>query len=385
MSNQEDIEMKDETSNPKINNNNNNPIINNPKKSKLPFIEKYRPNQISEIISHEEILKTINTFIQNKSIPHFLFYGPPGTGKTTCALALSKQLYGDSYRSMTLELNASDERGINIVRQKIKDFCGAIGTFSMNIIKSNNNNINNNNNGNNNNNNNNYNNIFKLVILDEADMMTNDAQNALRRIMEKYTKNSRFILICNQVNKIHIALQSRCMKFRFNPLKKEQCIKRIKEICEYENINYNNNDNILYKIIEIGKGDMRKILNLLEATNMSSQNNNINEDMVYLSAGLPTKSQFNEILNKAKNNNENEKFGNIFKSINDMRIENGFSMVDLLNELCNFVRENKKMNEYQKIECFKLMEKLDFLCNIGGNEKIVLSNFVSLIRRFDIS
>ena len=175
---------------------------------------------------------------------------------------------------MTLELNASDERGINIVRQKIKDFCGAIGNFNSNINK----------------------NMFKLVILDEADMMTSDAQNALRRIMEKYIKNSRFILVYNQMNKINMAIQSRCMKFRFNPLKIEQCIERLKEICKIENVYYNN-ENIFKKIYEIVKRDMRKILNLLEATIITSKNNEITEDEVYLSAGLPTIKDFMKILN----------------------------------------------------------------------------------------
>jgi replication factor C subunit 3/5 len=348
----QDIEMKDS-------NNERESSITNNKNSSLPFIEKFRPSQISNIISHDEIIKTINLFICNKSIPHFLFYGPPGTGKTTCALAISHQLYGKDYKTMTLELNASDERGINIVRQKIKDFCGAIGNFNTNINK----------------------NMFKLVILDEADMMTSDAQNALRRIMEKYTKNSRFILVCNQVNKINMAIQSRCMKFRFNPLKIEQCIERLKEICKIENVYYDN-ENVLKKIYEIGKGDMRKILNLLEATIMASKNNEITEDEVYLSAGLPTKKDFIEILNKI---HQNKKFGNIFVEINNIRINNGYAMIDLINELCEYIRHNKNLNKKNKMESFQLMEKLDYLSSLGGNEKILLTNFISIIRKYNIN
>jgi replication factor C subunit 3/5 len=259
---------------------------------------------------------------------------------------------------MTLELNASDERGINIVRQKIKDFCGAIGNFNTNINK----------------------NMFKLVILDEADMMTSDAQNALRRIMEKYTKNSRFILICNQVNKINMAIQSRCMKFRFNPLKFEQCLDRLKEICKIENVYYNNDD-VLKKIYEIGKGDMRKILNLLETTVMASKNNEISEDDVYLSAGLPTKNFFLEILHKISENNN---FGNVFWEINNLRIHNGYAMIDLINELCEYIRNNKNLNTENKIEAFELLDKLDYLSNLGGNEKILLTNFISVIRKYNI-
>ena len=348
----QDVEMKD------INNEKQSSILSKSKNSSLPFIEKYRPSQISNIISHDEIINTINLFINSKSIPHFLFYGPPGTGKTTCALALSNQLYGNDNKTMTLELNASDERGINIVRQKIKDFCGAIGNFNTNINK----------------------NMFKLVILDEADMMTSDAQNALRRIMEKYTKNSRFILICNQVNKINMAIQSRCMKFRFNPLKIEQCLNRLKEICKIENVYYNNDD-VLKKIYEIGKGDMRKILNLLETTVMASKNNEISEDDVYLSAGLPTKNFFLEILHKISENNN---FGNVFWEINNLRIHNGYAMIDLINELCEYIRNNKNLNTENKIEAFELLDKLDYLSNLGGNEKILLTNFISVIRKYNI-
>ena len=317
----QDVEMKD------ISNEKQSSILSKSKNSSLPFIEKYRPSQISNIISHDEIINTINLFINSKSIPHFLFYGPPGTGKTTCALALSNQLYGNDNKTMTLELNASDERGIN-----------------------------------------------------EADMMTSDAQNALRRIMEKYTKNSRFILICNQVNKINMAIQSRCMKFRFNPLKFEQCLDRLKEICKIENVYYNNDD-VLKKIYEIGKGDMRKILNLLETTVMASKNNEISEDDVYLSAGLPTKNFFLEILHKISENNN---FGNVFWEINNLRIHNGYAMIDLINELCEYIRNNKNLNTENKIEAFELLDKLDYLSNLGGNEKILLTNFISVIRKYNI-
>ena len=293
------------------------------KKSSLPFIEKYRPSTLSEIISHEAILLTISNFISKKNIPHFLFYGPPGTGKTTCALALARQLYDNT-----------------------------------------NNNIN----------------MFKLVILDEADMITSDAQNSLRRIMEKFTKNSRFCLICNQVNKINIAIQSRCMRFRFPPLNKNQCIMRLKYICDKENIKYAN-DNTLITIIDICKGDMRKTLNLLEASFMASNNSLIDENSVYSCAGLPTPNQFKEFCDFCKRDN----FSNIFHKLKDMRIQNGFAMDDLIELLTNFIRLNDGINEYEKVEIFLLLGKMDFLCKIGGNEKIILSNFISIIRKYNLN
>lgn len=168
----------------------------------MPFVEKYRPENLDRIISHVEIVKTskylnflthlvVRKFIESKKLPHLLFHGPPGTGKTSCMIAIAKELYGSQYRNMTLELNASDDRGIGVVRDQIKSFCSTQQLMSKGM---------------------------KLVILDESDSMTGPAQFALRRIVEKYSKTTRFCFICNFVSKIIPALQSRCTRFRFGPL-----------------------------------------------------------------------------------------------------------------------------------------------------------------------
>lgn len=153
------------------------------KKANLPWVEKYRPNALQELISHEDIINTIRRFISEDKLPHLLFYGPPGTGKTSTILACAKELYSPrEFSSMVLELNASDDRGINVVRGQVLNFASTRTIFNSG---------------------------FKLVILDEADSMTQDAQNALRRIIEKFTENVRFCLICNYLSKIIPALQSR--------------------------------------------------------------------------------------------------------------------------------------------------------------------------------
>ena len=142
-----------------------------PRKANLPWVEKYRPNALQELISHEDIIKTIRKFISQDKLPHLLFYGPPGTGKTSTILACAKEIYSPKqFNSMVLELNASDDRGINVVRNQILSFASTRTIFNSG---------------------------YKLIILDEADAMTNDAQNALRRIIEKYTENVRFCMICN--------------------------------------------------------------------------------------------------------------------------------------------------------------------------------------------
>jgi replication factor C subunit 3/5 len=361
----DDIEMKDET-------NNYVPIPpKNQEKSKLPFVEKYRPNTLDQIISQDDIIKTLKKFLNKNSLTHLLFYGTAGTGKTTCAKAIANFLYGNQRTGNILELNASDERGIDIVKEQIKSFCQTLNSFSNFSLSENNL----------------KNNFFKLVILDEADMMTTDAQSALRRIMEKYTNNVRFILICNQIHKIHPAVQSRCMRFRFRPIKNEECLNRLKEICKYENIKYDN-DSILKTVIQMGDRDMRKMLNLLEATLMSSKNGNIiTMNDVYTTAGLPSISEFEGILDEIKN--KKKSLGKIYDLVNKERLTKGYAVQDLLNMLHDKVRKNNKgKNGDLDVEEMKTiyikMADLDFILRKGGDEEVVLQNFICLVREYEL-
>lgn len=263
-------------------------------KSTLPWVEKYRPSTIDEIMSHEHILNTIEHLIQAGQLPHLLFYGPPGTGKTTTALAVARQMSGKAWKSMTLELNASDERGIGVVRDRIKTFASTQQMFSKGL---------------------------KLVVLDEADSMTNDAQFAMRRIMEAYTKNTRFILICNYVNKIIPAIQSRCTRFRFSPLENIAIETRMRQIAEYENVNLQ--EEAVQTIIDLSEGDMRKCLNILQSTHQSFDE--VNNESVFTCTGAPPPDKIDEIWNNLFTANFSEGLKNIKKVMD----EGGIALSDV--------------------------------------------------------
>jgi len=271
----------------------------------LPWVEKYRPSQLSELVAHQEIISIITKLIDTDRLPHLLLYGPPGTGKTSTVIAAAKKMYGEKkYRGMTLELNASDDRGINVVRNQIKEFAGTRQLFSSGI---------------------------KLVVLDEADAMTNDAQFALRRIIEKHTKTTRFILICNYVSKIIPALQSRCTRFRFAPLMKEQIRDRLTEISQKENCKIDAAG--LEAILDLSNGDMRRVLNLLQASSMAYEN--LGEDEIYLTSGAPLPGDIKTLSEILWTKGFNESFDHA-KSLSKLK---GYAVSDILTSVSKIVVE----------------------------------------------
>lgn len=215
-------------------------------------VEKYRPATLADVSGHQDILSTINKFVDSNRLPHLLLYGPPGTGKTSTILALARRIYGiENMRQMVLELNASDDRGIDVVREQIKTFASTKQIFSLSGASA-------------------KSGIagFKLIILDEADAMTNTAQMALRRIMEKYTTNTRFCIIANYSHKLSPALLSRCTRFRFSPLKERDIRVLVDKVIEEEHVNIL--PEATDSLVRLSKGDMRRALNVLQACHASS-------------------------------------------------------------------------------------------------------------------
>eukprot|EP00049_Salpingoeca_infusionum_P002717 m.59125 g.59125 ORF g.59125 m.59125 type:complete len:350 (-) comp11750_c0_seq3:1757-2806(-) len=268
----------------------------------LPWVEKYRPASLDHLISHQDIIATIRKFMDEDRLPHLLFYGPPGTGKTSTIKACAAELYGKAYGTKVLELNASDDRGISVVREQIKTFASTRAVF---------------------------NDGFKLVILDEADAMTNDAQAALRRVIEKFTKNTRFCIICNYVSKISPALQSRCTKFRFAPLSTDQMKIQIDRVVEAEKLNVTADG--LDALIRLATGDMRKALNVLQSTSMASDI--VSATNVYICTGTPLPEDIEAIMSKMVT----ESFTDAFRFVSGLKVDKGLALVDIVRDLHSLV------------------------------------------------
>ncbi|XP_033828313.1 replication factor C subunit 5 [Periophthalmus magnuspinnatus] len=308
----------------------------------LPWVEKYRPQSLDDLISHRDILSTIQRFISEDRLPHLLFYGPPGTGKTSTILACAKQLYKDrEFSSMVLELNASDDRGIDVVRGPILSFASTRTIFKKG---------------------------FKLVILDEADAMTQDAQNALRRVIEKFTENTRFCLICNYLSKIIPALQSRCTRFRFGPLVPEQMIPRLEHVIQQENIDISPDG--MKALVTLSSGDMRRSLNILQSTSMAY--GKVTEDSVYTCTGHPLRSDIANILDWSLNQN----FTTAYNQILQLKTLKGLALHDILTEVHLLIHRVDFPPSIRMDLLIKLAD-IEHRLASGTNEKIQLSSMVA--------
>jgi replication factor C subunit 3/5 len=318
----------------------------------IPWIEKYRPVSLKDICSHEQIIFTLRNFINNKDLPHLLFYGPPGTGKTSTILSCAKELYDENIDIMVLQINVSEERGIEVVRNKIQQFVQSKSFLFAENKK-----------------------LFKLVILDEADAMTPDAQAILRRIIEKYTINARFCLICNYIKKINLALQSRCTIFRFSPIPDNIMKLKIKQICKKESMNIDND--ALEIIIDKSSGDFRKIINTLQTCSMISKN--INEDTIDKSLGFPKKNEIERIY---KTLMEDELLKS-YRIINKIKNIQGYSLIDIIRSVFNRLLIDMDENIITHKKYANILNKIGIIeYNLlnSTNDNIQLTSFISLFK-----
>ena len=307
------------------------------------WTEKYRPQNFEDVVGQDNITERIAAFVDSKQIPHLLFAGPAGCGKSTIALIIAKKLFGKNWKQNFLESNASDERGINVIRSKVKDFARtkAIGDVP-----------------------------YKIIFLDEADALTADAQNALRRTMESYSNSCRFFLSCNYSSKIIEPLQSRCCVFRFKLISDDDIKKRLAYIIEQEKVDID--DAAINAICNLAEGDIRKAINLLQTASINTKK--VTESSVYDVASIAEPKEIKEMLSLAING----KFLEAKKLLTDMLLKHGISGRDIIKQISEQVyaldiSENIKVNIIEKVGEF------EHRINQGGNEQIQLESMLAHI------
>ncbi len=302
----------------------------------LPWTEKYRPKTLNEVIGHEDVVEVLREFVKTKNMPNMLFAGPPGVGKTTCAIAMAHELFGENLDGNFLELNASDERGIDVVRGKIKDFAR---TLSMGDVP------------------------FKIIFLDEADALTPDAQHALRRTMELYSNVTRFILSCNYSSKIIEPIQSRTAVFRFSPLKKEDVFSMLKRIGEREGLTID--EDAYEALFYTSEGDMRKAINTLQGCSMRARH--ITKELVYKTTSRAEPEKVRKMMELAIGGNLIE----ARKLLDDLFIWHGMSGEDILLQMYKEI-DNLTIDERMKVIIIDKIGEYNFRLVEGANERLQL-------------
>ncbi|GAB7347862.1 hypothetical protein MBLNU459_g5392t1 [Dothideomycetes sp. NU459] len=348
----------------------------------LPWVEKYRPATLADVSGHQDILATINKFVDTNRLPHLLLYGPPGTGKTSTVLALARRIYGTkNMRQMVLELNASDDRGIDVVREQIKTFSSTKQIFSSFPAKSAANgsdgtagSLTN----------------FKLIILDEADAMTSTAQMALRRIMEKYTANTRFCIIANYTHKLSPALLSRCTRFRFSPLKEPDIRRLVDLVIEKEDVNIA--PDAADSLVTLSKGDMRRALNVLQACHASStplhvpgqkpkegekiDRDLITQETIFDCIAAPHPADIATIRDTLLSTPD---VGSCLTTINTLKVSKGLALADILTSLGEELA-TLDVPAQTRVMWLEGLAEIEHRLSGGGNESIQTGGLVGVVR-----
>lgn len=309
------------------------------------WTEKYRPRKLDEVIGQTDIVRRLMAVVERRNIPHFLFAGPAGTGKTTCALALARELFGEEgWQDNFQELNASDERGIQVVRTKIKSFSRAAPLGGAD---------------------------FKVIFLDEADSLTTDAQAALRRTMERYSQTCRFILSCNYSSRIIPPIQSRCSVLRFSPLSKDDIRKYVNRIAAGENLEVTEDgfDTLMY----ISGGDLRKTVNILQVA--ASFSERIDSDTLFSTASVARPELVSDMMTRALNGN----FKGAREVLMKLVTEAGLSGEDILSQMHKELY-NIPLTDQVRVHLLDAIGEADFRLIEGSNERIQLEALLARIQ-----
>ncbi|KAI0479517.1 P-loop containing nucleoside triphosphate hydrolase protein [Xylariaceae sp. FL0804] len=340
----------------------------------LPWVEKYRPVSLADVSGHQDILATINKFVDSNRLPHLLLYGPPGTGKTSTVLALARRIYGsENMRQMVLELNASDDRGIDVVREQIKTFASTKQIFNMGGASRTGGTPG-----------------YKLIVLDEADAMTNTAQMALRRIMEKYTANTRFCIIANYTHKLSPALLSRCTRFRFSPLKEDDIRVLVDKVIAEEGVNID--AEATDALVKLSKGDMRRALNVLQACHASSTplqprdapkvaekdivREKVTTETIYNCIAAPPPEAMAKITDTLLTTGD---VTACLSTINTLKVANGLALADIITALSEQLAA-MEVRPQTMIRWLDGLAEIEYRVAGGGSEAIQTGAVVGVVR-----
>lgn len=306
------------------------------------WVEKYRPHRLDDVVGHGEITSRLKRYVERDDLPNLLFSGPAGVGKTTSAVAIAREVYGDDWRENFLELNASDDRGIDVVRGRIKEFARAsFGGYN-----------------------------YRIIFLDEADSLTSDAQSALRRTMEQFSNNTRFVLSCNYSSKIIDPIQSRCAVFRFSGIEDESIAARIREIAEAEGIE--TTEAGIDALVYAADGDMRRAVNALQAASVMGET--VDEEAVYTITSTARPEEIEAMVTSAIEGD----FTGARATLDDLLSNKGLSGGDVIDQLHRSVW-NLGLGDREAVRTLDRIGEADYRITEGANERIQLEALLAAL------